>query len=111
MATTANPSGPHVIRMKSSAFEVVGLPDISPVFKVRAEAEKWMRNQLARLPESRRPRERTCLCCGRPFESEGPHNRMCNPCRGRAEVFASVGSLARPSGPGRLSTATRKFAK
>lgn len=25
--------------------------------------------------------ERNCLCCGRAFMSEGPHNRMCAPCK------------------------------
>jgi hypothetical protein len=24
---------------------------------------------------------RPCLTCGAPFPSEGPHNRMCGPCR------------------------------
>jgi hypothetical protein len=24
---------------------------------------------------------RACLCCGHRFWSEGPHNRMCEPCR------------------------------
>ncbi len=24
---------------------------------------------------------RACLCCGRPFASQGPHNRMCDHCR------------------------------
>lgn len=26
-------------------------------------------------------RQRHCLHCGVSFTSEGPHNRMCNPCR------------------------------
>lgn len=30
----------------------------------------------------RRPRiSRPCLCCGRSFDSEGPHNRLCPSCR------------------------------
>ena len=28
-----------------------------------------------------RARRRPCLCCGAPFRSEGPHNRLCDPCR------------------------------
>jgi len=24
---------------------------------------------------------RACLCCGADFQSEGAHNRLCNPCR------------------------------
>lgn len=27
--------------------------------------------------------QRLCLCCGNLFASEGPHNRMCGPCRTR----------------------------
>ena len=27
---------------------------------------------------------RHCLCCGDPFRSDGPHNRMCTPCRNLA---------------------------
>lgn len=33
----------------------------------------------ARAKRGRRP----CMCCGRPFQSEGIHNRMCDPCRHR----------------------------
>lgn len=29
-------------------------------------------------------RIRSCLCCGVSFKSQGPHNRMCNPCRLRS---------------------------
>ena len=28
-------------------------------------------------------RIRDCLCCGVSFKSQGPHNRLCNPCRQR----------------------------
>lgn len=28
-----------------------------------------------------RVKDRPCMCCGRAFTSEGPHNRMCNSCR------------------------------
>lgn len=27
---------------------------------------------------------RKCLCCGKPFASQGPHNRLCTPCRGKS---------------------------
>lgn len=27
-------------------------------------------------------RERPCLCCTAPFVSQGPHNRLCETCRG-----------------------------
>jgi len=34
---------------------------------------------------------RPCLCCGREFDSEGIHNRMCTPCRGRADPLDRYG--------------------
>lgn len=34
-----------------------------------------------RKPSSRTRTSRPCLCCGERFWSEGPHNRMCEPCR------------------------------
>ncbi|MGI3163105.1 hypothetical protein [Pseudooceanicola sp. 200-1SW] len=34
-----------------------------------------------RLAERARLRERACLCCGSAFMSQGPHNRLCAPCR------------------------------
>ena len=30
---------------------------------------------------ARGPRQRTCLMCGRSFESEGAHNRICRRCK------------------------------
>lgn len=41
---------------------------------------------LRRAPTPTDPtedRSRPCLCCGQTFNSEGPHNRLCGPCRGR----------------------------
>lgn len=37
-----------------------------------------------------RTSERACLCCGAAFESQGPHNRMCDHCRQTAGVGALV---------------------
>lgn len=31
--------------------------------------------------QRRNAKERACLTCGDLFKSEGPHNRMCQPCR------------------------------
>lgn len=102
-------TGPRVIRISNAdGFQVIGLPQLSPQFRVRAEAEKWLRAALAKAPESRRPRTRACLCCGRSFDSEGFHNRLCGPCRHHSEPFGSA-SLARASAPGRLSSATRRM--
>ena len=35
----------------------------------------------ARIVAKNRSRTRACISCGDPFVSEGPHNRMCDPCR------------------------------
>jgi len=37
------------------------------------------------LQHLRRAKPRVCLGCGREFASAGPMNRMCTPCRTRAE--------------------------
>lgn len=38
--------------------------------------------------QARKPRRATstrkCMCCGRAFNSEGPHNRLCGICRGKS---------------------------
>ncbi len=38
---------------------------------------------------------RACLCCGNEFRSEGPHNRLCQNCRGQSlsplDIPARVG--------------------
>lgn len=75
--------GPRVVCLVHGAtrYEVVGLTKMSPIFKQRPEAEKWLRAEVAKLPSSQRPRERACLCCSRTFVSQGAHNRMCDPCR------------------------------
>lgn len=80
-----NKTGPRVEWLHSGRYQVLGLPRLSPLFISRAEAEKWLRGQLSRLPESRRPKQRACMCCGRPFHSEGIHNRLCDPCRHRSD--------------------------
>lgn len=50
-----------------------------------------IRRRGAALPAPARPSlppkkgrvTRPCLCCGRPFPSAGPHNRLCESCRKR----------------------------
>lgn len=44
----------------------------------------YLENEIQRL---RRARPRDCMACGETFESDGPHNRMCDPCR-RSEAHA-----------------------
>ena len=35
----------------------------------------------ARQRQAERIKVRACLCCGKSFKSEGPHNRLCDSCR------------------------------
>lgn len=100
------PTGPRVVYYvatgrQGGAFEVTGLPEQSPLFKVRAEAEKWLRAELAKIPEGLRPKTRSCLTCGRPFDSEGAHNRMCPQCRAHSSALATPVSLPNRTGRSR----------
>lgn len=54
-----------------------------------AEARRHELQTVLDIAKRRGPR--ACLCCGRQFESEGIHNRMCTPCRGRGDVLAAYG--------------------
>ncbi|TNF16797.1 MAG: hypothetical protein EP320_00615 [Rhodobacteraceae bacterium] len=74
-------TAPHVFSASGGGFYVMGLPEASPPFPNKAEAEKWMRAEIAKLPERQRPRKRLCLRCTKSFESDGIHNRLCNRCR------------------------------
>lgn len=40
---------------------------------------QWLRGGQKRTP--RQGIKRPCLCCGGTFVSEGPGNRLCDPCR------------------------------
>jgi len=46
-------------------------------------ADRMNRDQAAR----RHARTRACMTCGKPFQSEGNHNRMCDPCRRRGRDY------------------------
>jgi len=70
-----------------------------PVFRVRRAGHHWAvfrgnhrvspllssqylaENALERIARKSRVRVRRCMTCAAPFESEGPHNRMCKSCR------------------------------
>lgn len=78
------PPGHVVRRMHCGAFEVLGLPDVSPEFPTRRAAEGWLATRLQALPARLRPRHRPCLCCTTPILSDGPHHRLCDGCRGLA---------------------------
>lgn len=40
--------------------------------------------KVAKPRKQRQTVERKCLGCGNTFDSEGPHNRLCNRCRTRS---------------------------
>lgn len=101
-------TGPRVERLVSDneAFQVQGIRDLSPTFRTRAQGERWLREQLAKLPSALRPRERTCLRCRETFLSEGFHNRLCAHCRSMtADDALPTVSLA--AGTGKIRRAAR----
>ena len=51
----------------------------------RKPAAREAQERLERERARKKPRRhRPCLTCGQTFLSDGPHNRMCPTCRGRA---------------------------
>jgi hypothetical protein len=63
----------------------------------REAADAACANAQARA--GRRPR--ACLCCGVTFQSEGAHNRMCNPCRQRGDEAGLPNSFSFSGATGR----------
>jgi len=60
-------------------------------------------------PQGERPRRRrNCMCCGGPFTSEGPQNRLCAICRkSETTPFDGMGSSGGPVGATGGGTAAR----
>lgn len=46
-------------------------------------SEASANRRIDNLSETRKTAKRPCLCCGKAFNSEGPHNRLCATCRTR----------------------------
>lgn len=99
-------SGPRIERIASGEFQAMGIPELSPRFRTRAEGEEWLRKHIAALPAALRPRERACLRCGGAFLSEGFHNRMCPRCRSRASDD-TLPTIAVAAGTGKILRAAR----
>lgn len=91
------PSGPRVEYLASGEYQILGLPDLSPTFRTRAEGEAWLDGQLGRIGPARLPKVRPCIRCGHSFTSEGFHNRMCGACRHFSDA-GSMGIAARANG-------------
>ena len=47
----------------------------------RTEAQNRAQAENAAALERAKVRVRPCMCCSKPFPSEGAHNRLCNTCR------------------------------
>ena len=98
-------SGPRVVMGittggAKSRYEAAGIPTRSPMFRTRAEAEQWLRAELAKTPSSMRARVRPCMCCAQSFQSAGAHNRLCDTCRRRPEAAIDECGFGRRSGRG-----------
>lgn len=72
-----------VRRVDGKSFQIVGLPiDMdADLFPDRADAELWLLHRLPILSRRLKRGQRSCLCCSARFISDGPHNRLCDPCR------------------------------
>ncbi|WP_299165851.1 hypothetical protein [uncultured Tateyamaria sp.] len=87
-------SGYHVVGVARSYNVLSGDQNAAGPFN-----NKWRAEQVRdQLQAKARLTVRPCLTCGGDFESEGPHNRMCDECRiTKREVLpACTVSKARP---------------
>lgn len=74
--------GPRVEQYRrGGTYQVTGLPEVSPIFPNRPEAEKWLRRKLETADRINRPMVRRCLRCGNDFQSAHAGNRLCKSCR------------------------------
>ena len=74
-----------VRRYGAEGWGVIG-PDgrrAGPVAPDHAAAEARRAALQAEADAKAKRGTRACLCCGASFESQGIHNRLCTPCRGR----------------------------
>jgi len=61
--------------------------------KSHEQAKSWRDDKQRAADKQAKRGPRPCLRCGATFESQGIHNRMCNPCRGQRD---SLGEEQRP---------------
>ncbi len=78
-------TGPRVERVDNTAYQVLGLPELSPLFATHETAQRWLERALAKARPAHKPKERSCMCCQTAFVSEGFHHRLCGRCRGRSD--------------------------
>lgn len=73
-------------RAGASYREIAALTGLS----IRAVSNRLARAYAAEQERKMRAtpkKKRTCLCCGAPFMSEGPHNRLCSRCRSKDDYM------------------------
>lgn len=102
-------SGPRVEALTGEgpqAYHIQGLRTWSPTFRTRGEAERWLVDELSRLPPERRPQKRECMRCGDLFVSEGFHNRLCTGCR-HAMAHDVLPATALAAGTSKIKRAAR----
>lgn len=86
---------PHIVST-SVGYSIAGVGGKAPKFDSREQAEGWLADHFETIPEEKRPKTRTCMCCAKPFLSLGFHNRLCDRCRG---IGDALGDEVRPSLP------------
>lgn len=73
----------------------------SEIIAARSSAE-MLRDRLQHEADAKAKRgPRPCMCCGKTFESEGIHNRLCPHCRAAASGLRSSVSFAGATGKAR----------
>lgn len=62
---------------------------VGPPFESRRAAVEAAQAMQAEADRHAKRGPRPCMCCGRTFDSEGIHNRLCTPCRSQGEARSS----------------------
>ncbi|MBP9184883.1 MAG: hypothetical protein KBF78_17240 [Fuscovulum sp.] len=95
------PSGrPQVLYFNGRGFAVVdawGRP-LTGFYGCRQNATEKLETLRAEADAKAKRMKRPCMCCGQEFQSEGIHNRLCDPCRHRdvaPDPFKSAASRPR----------------
>ncbi|GGG51516.1 hypothetical protein GCM10010964_43410 [Caldovatus sediminis] len=90
----------QILVRHARALGLIALRSDGPRRVIAAPDDSWV-TAAAEHPKTRRGaagRMRACLRCRASFHSEGPHHRLCDPCRRRAEddgEFRVIGARVR----------------
>jgi hypothetical protein len=81
------------VRQIGLQFAVVNRANerVSPFYRLKEDAEDLCWRRIAKAGTG----IRRCLCCEAEFQSDGPHHRMCHPCRSRGGSSVSSVSVLR----------------